>query len=129
MKFRMRCDVHILEIHCNFRYINLNISPRSDTAGNVLRKLVDGGILLVPQFTLAADTRKGNRPGFSRAADAEHGQAMFEELCGAVGSGDGDHFAGPCIQGRGDPPDRATLATGIPPLEHQDRRDLSLPGL
>lgn len=39
-----------------------------------------GSLLLVPQFTLAADTRKGNRPGFSRAADPSLGQELFEQL-------------------------------------------------
>lgn len=38
---------------------------------------VDGGVLLVPQFTLAADTRKGMRPSFSSAADPETGSALF----------------------------------------------------
>jgi D-tyrosyl-tRNA(Tyr) deacylase len=41
---------------------------------------VDGSVLLVPQFTLAADTCKGMRPSFSRAADAETGRAMFDTL-------------------------------------------------
>jgi D-aminoacyl-tRNA deacylase len=41
---------------------------------------VGGGLLLVPQFTLAADTRKGTRPGFSAAAEPERAQALFEYL-------------------------------------------------
>ncbi|NMG04914.1 D-aminoacyl-tRNA deacylase [Azoarcus taiwanensis] len=41
---------------------------------------VGGGLLLVPQFTLAADTRKGNRPGFSTAAEPERATRLFEEL-------------------------------------------------
>jgi D-tyrosyl-tRNA(Tyr) deacylase len=41
---------------------------------------VDGSILLVPQFTLAADTHKGMRPSFSSAADAETGRAMFDAV-------------------------------------------------
>jgi D-tyrosyl-tRNA(Tyr) deacylase len=41
---------------------------------------VAGSVLLVPQFTLAADTRKGNRPGFSRAAPPELGQRLFQTL-------------------------------------------------
>ena len=36
-----------------------------------------GGLLLVPQFTLAADTQKGNRPSFSSAAAPEQGQRLF----------------------------------------------------
>ena len=41
---------------------------------------VGGSVLLVPQFTLAADTRKGNRPGFSRAASPELGRRLFDFL-------------------------------------------------
>ena len=41
---------------------------------------VNGGVLLVPQFTLAADTRKGMRPGFSTVADAETGSALFDAV-------------------------------------------------
>ena len=41
---------------------------------------ISGGILLVPQFTLAADTDHGNRPGFSRAAEPAVGQQLFEHL-------------------------------------------------
>jgi D-tyrosyl-tRNA(Tyr) deacylase len=41
---------------------------------------VSGSVLLVPQFTLAADTRKGNRPGFSRAAAPELGERLFASL-------------------------------------------------
>ena len=39
-----------------------------------------GGVLLVPQFTLAADTRKGLRPGFSCAAPPEQGRTLFDHL-------------------------------------------------
>ena len=41
---------------------------------------IGGELLLVPQFTLAADTAKGNRPGFSRAAEPEQGRELFESL-------------------------------------------------
>ncbi len=53
-----------------------------DEAGkmNLSVREVDGGLLLVPQFTLAADTRKGMRPGFSTAAPPEKGQQLFEHL-------------------------------------------------
>jgi D-tyrosyl-tRNA(Tyr) deacylase len=37
-----------------------------------------GGLLLVPQFTLAADTRSGNRPSFSGAADPALGRILFD---------------------------------------------------
>ncbi len=41
---------------------------------------IDGEILLVPQFTLAADTRKGLRPGFSTAATPAEGEKLFNAL-------------------------------------------------
>ena len=46
------------------------------------RSLADigGGLLLVPQFTLAADTRKGTRPGFSPAAEPSEGERLFNHL-------------------------------------------------
>ncbi|QID17882.1 D-tyrosyl-tRNA(Tyr) deacylase [Nitrogeniibacter mangrovi] len=55
----------------------------ADDAGRMNRSLVDtgGGLLLVPQFTLAADTRKGTRPGFSTAAPPERAAELFDDLC------------------------------------------------
>jgi D-tyrosyl-tRNA(Tyr) deacylase len=50
---------------------------------NLSLREVGGGLLLVPQFTLAADTAKGNRPSFSSAASPELAQALFEHLCAA----------------------------------------------
>jgi D-tyrosyl-tRNA(Tyr) deacylase len=41
---------------------------------------VGGGLLLVPQFTLAADTHKGTRPGFSTAAPPEQAARLFVQL-------------------------------------------------
>ena len=54
-----------------------------DEAGRMNRDLreIGGGLLLVPQFTLAADTHKGNRPGFASAAPPELGRELFEALC------------------------------------------------
>ncbi len=45
-----------------------------------LSELAGGGLLLVPQFTLAADTRKGSRASFTPAADPETGRRLFEDL-------------------------------------------------
>jgi D-tyrosyl-tRNA(Tyr) deacylase len=52
----------------------------ADEAGKMNLSLtqVKGQLLLVPQFTLAADTTKGLRPGFSTAAPPEHGRRLFE---------------------------------------------------
>ena len=44
---------------------------------NLSLEATQGGLLLVPQFTLAADTTKGTRAGFSRAAEPEHGEKLF----------------------------------------------------
>ena len=53
-----------------------------DADGKMNRNLqqVDGGLLLVSQFTLAADTRKGLRPSFSSAAPPAEGERLFELL-------------------------------------------------
>lgn len=61
----------------------------ADAAGRMNASVVDvgGAILLVPQFTLAADTRKGMRAGFSTAAEPETGQALFHRLAGFVRDG------------------------------------------
>jgi D-tyrosyl-tRNA(Tyr) deacylase len=47
---------------------------------------IDGDLLLVPQFTLAADTRHGLRPGFSTAAPPDLGRRLFEGLVAAARS-------------------------------------------
>jgi D-tyrosyl-tRNA(Tyr) deacylase len=47
---------------------------------NLSLRDIGGGLLLVPQFTLAADTHKGLRPGFSSAAPPEVGRLLFEHL-------------------------------------------------
>jgi D-tyrosyl-tRNA(Tyr) deacylase len=53
-----------------------------DTEGkmNLSLRQVSGGLLLVPQFTLAADTSTGNRPSFSPAAPPEQGRALFHHM-------------------------------------------------
>ena len=54
----------------------------ADASGrmNLSVRDVRGGVLLVPQFTLAADTRRGTRPSFSSAATLDEGRALFEWL-------------------------------------------------
>jgi len=54
----------------------------ADAQGRMNHSLRDtgGGLLLVPQFTLAADTRRGNRPGFSGAAAPGLAEPLFERL-------------------------------------------------
>lgn len=62
------------------RLLGYRVFPDAD--GRMNRSLVDigGGLLLVPQFTLAADTAKGSRPGFSTAAPPAQAQALFTAL-------------------------------------------------
>ena len=51
----------------------------SDEAGKMNRSLqdIDGGLLVVSQFTLVAETKKGLRPSFSKGADPEQGQILY----------------------------------------------------
>lgn len=54
----------------------------NDDGGKLNRSVVDvnGGLLIVSQFTLAADTRSGNRPSFTRAAPALLGQMLYDRV-------------------------------------------------
>jgi len=60
----------------------LDLRIFGDDAGKMNRSVQDigGALLLVSQFTLAADTSRGNRPGFSGAAPPELGRALFDEV-------------------------------------------------
>ncbi len=60
----------------------LNYRIFSDEQGkmNLSLKDINGGLLLVPQFTLMADTQKGLRPSFSKAASPELGSQLFDQL-------------------------------------------------
>jgi D-aminoacyl-tRNA deacylase len=62
----------------------LRIFP--DDEGRFDRSLLDtgGAALVVSQFTLLADTRKGNRPSFSDAAPPEQAQLLYEAFCAAL---------------------------------------------
>ncbi len=55
----------------------------SDDAGKMNRSVqdIDGGLLVVSQFTLAADTSGGNRPSFTGAAPAAVGEHLYDYLC------------------------------------------------
>ena len=62
----------------------LNYRVFADPAGkmNLSTRDIGGGLLLVPQFTLAADTRKGRRPSFTSAASPTQGRDIFERMLG-----------------------------------------------
>ena len=62
------------------RVMNYRIFP--DNAGKMNLSLMDvkGGVLFVPQFTLIADTKRGNRPSFGKNVSSEAGQQLFKQL-------------------------------------------------
>lgn len=62
------------------RIINYRIFPDNEGKMNLNLKSVEGSILLVPQFTLVAETNKGTRPGFSIGMPPEAGKRLFEFL-------------------------------------------------
>ena len=66
----------------------LNYRVFADEAGkmNLSLRQIEGDLLLVPQFTLAADTRHGLRPGFSGAAPPEQGRRLFDFLVQSASS-------------------------------------------
>lgn len=59
-----------------------------DDAGKMNLSLADtgGAALIVSQFTLAADTSRGNRPGFSQAAKPDQGRALYEQFVQDMGT-------------------------------------------
>ena len=66
------------------RILQYRVFADSQGRMNLNVQQVGGGVLAVPQFTLAADTRQGNRPGFSRAADPEIGKQLFDHFVAAM---------------------------------------------
>ena len=62
------------------RLLGYRVFPDAEGRMNLSLRDIEGGLLLVPQFTLAADTRKGTRAGFSTAAAPELGRALFDLL-------------------------------------------------
>lgn len=66
------------------KIVNLRIFPDADGRFNVSALDVRADLLVVSQFTLHADTRKGRRPSFVAAAPPEQGQALFERFVGKL---------------------------------------------
>ena len=60
------------------RFLTYRVFPDAQGKMNLCVAEIKGGVLLVPQFTLAADTRKGSRPSFSSAAPPEKGSLLFD---------------------------------------------------
>lgn len=62
------------------RLLTYRVFPDSTGRMNLSVADVEGGLLLVPQFTLAADTNKGTRPSVSSAAPPDEGELLFDYL-------------------------------------------------
>ena len=76
------------------RLLSYRIFPDDEGRMNLDLRQAGGGLLLVPQFTLAANTKKGKRPSFTSAAAPEDGKRLFEyfsdrsnETFGPTGTG------------------------------------------
>jgi len=66
------------------RLLTYRVFPDGEGRMNLSVREVGGGVLLVPQFTLAADTRKGTRASFGAAAAPEDARNLFVELIARV---------------------------------------------
>lgn len=62
------------------RILNYRVFSDADDKMNLSLLDIKGDLLLVPQFTLPADTRKGNRPSFTPAAPPDQGKQLFDYL-------------------------------------------------
>lgn len=62
------------------RLLNYRVFADADGKMNLSLRDVEGDLLLVPQFTLAANTRKGRRPSFASAASPDLGTAIFDAM-------------------------------------------------
>lgn len=62
------------------RLLGYRVFPDNDDKMNLSLKDIGGGLLLVPQFTLPADTHKGMRPSFTPAAPPAEGEQLFDYL-------------------------------------------------
>ena len=66
------------------RVLGYRIFPDAEGKMNLSLLDIKGELLAVPQFTLAADTKSGTRPGFSSAATPQEGKRLFEFLVGKM---------------------------------------------
>lgn len=69
------------------RILSYRVFPDDEGRMNLSLKDTGGGLLLVPQFTLAADTRKGTRPSLARGASPTQGAALFAHLVSLAEAG------------------------------------------
>lgn len=75
-----RCDTEIQAERLLDRLLGYRVFPDAEGRMNLSVAAIGGGLLLVPQFTLPADTRKGMRPSFTPAATPEESRRLFDHL-------------------------------------------------
>lgn len=73
-------DTPVQSIKLIDKVLNYRIFPDLDGRMNLSVKDIEGGVLIVSQFTLVADTRKGLRPGFSSAAKPEVAKEIYDDF-------------------------------------------------
>lgn len=76
------------------RLLGYRVFPDGEGKMNLSVRDIGGGLLLVPQFTLAADTQKGTRPSFTPAAEPAHGLHLFDYLLQRAWEAHGDVQSG-----------------------------------
>ena len=69
------------------RLLGYRVFPDDEGRMNLSVRDIEGGLLLVPQFTLAADTKKGTRASFTKGAPPEKAAAFFDELVAMLSQG------------------------------------------
>ncbi len=79
-----RADTPAQAVRLAERLYAYRIFPDAADRMNLSLRDSGGELLLVPQFTLLADTSRGNRPGFERAADPGLGEALFRQLAASA---------------------------------------------
>ena len=76
------CDTDTYEIADKMvsKLLNLRIFSDENGKTNLDLKKVNGGLLIISQFTLYADCRKGNRPSFTKAGNPDYANEMYEYI-------------------------------------------------
>ncbi|MEH6343951.1 MAG: D-aminoacyl-tRNA deacylase [Bermanella sp.] len=72
-----KADTQKIALKLLEKVLNYRIFADENERMNLNLQQVNGGILIVSQFTLVADTKKGTRPGFSKGASPELGEALY----------------------------------------------------